>query len=330
MKKILVTGVAGFIGSHICQKLLEHGFNIIGIDSLDDYYSPSLKEFNLSFLKSYKGFGFLEEDILNKDKIFALLKTEKIGFLIHCAAQAGARASFKQPLAYTVTNVLGTQTLLEAIRLYRPEIKSILLSSSSVYGIQEKVPFSEEMMLNPQSPYGVSKYIMELMAKQYYDFYKLPLVILRPFSVYGPRGRLDMAPFLIIKSAERDEIFVKYGTNKDNKRDWTYIDDLVDGVLKIIHLFDFSSFEIFNFGNSKPIGIDDFISLGRRMVGQYLKKDLKIVEKPRGKEELPITFADIGKAKRVLGYNPKTDLEKGLEKFFKFYAKHRSIYKKSF
>jgi nucleoside-diphosphate-sugar epimerase len=324
-KKILITGVAGFIGSHIAEKLLKKGYAVDGLDDLNDYYSPKIKEFNLSFLQKYDLFKFKHLDILSQKEIYEIIEKGKYDYLVHCAARAGVRASVADPLIYSKTNIIGTQILLEGLRLYSPDTKSILLSSSSVYGIQKKSPFSEEMMPNPTSPYGASKYSMELMAKQYSSFFDLSLVIVRPFSIYGPRGRVDMAPFLMVNSAENGRPFIKYGTNEDNKRDWTYIDDFVDGILKIIN-HGFRGYELVNLGNNDPIGIDDFVDHSRKMIREYLKKDLSVIEKPRSKEELPITFADINKAKKLFGYAPQTDFEKGFELFIKYYLDNKDKY----
>ena len=328
MKKILITGTAGFIGSHLAENLLSEGYKVIGIDNFDPYYPRILKEFNLSFLIGNKRFEFYEIDILNVDLLIDILKEHKPEYIIHCAAKAGVRASVKSPLEYFKTNVLGTINMLEALRKMKSNSKIILLSSSSVYGVQSKTPFSEDFYPNPTSPYGVSKWSMEVAAKQYFDIFNLPIAIVRPFSIYGPRGRIDMAPFLIIKTAEKGEIFMKYGNNKDNKRDWTFIEDFIFGIFNLIRKWDFSKFEIFNLGNSYPVGIDDFVDLEKRLIKEFLGKNLKIEYKPRPNIELPITFADITKSKKVFGYNPKVDFEEGLVRFFKFYVKYRDLYLK--
>ena len=218
--------------------------------------------------------------------------------------------------------------MLEAVKRTERDIKVVLISSSSVYGVQSKVPFSEDFYPNPTSPYGVSKWSMEVAAKQYFDIFNLPIAIVRPFSIYGPRGRIDMVPFLIIKKAEKEEVFVKYGSNEDNKRDWTFIEDFVLGISNLIRKWDFSRLEIFNLGNSYPVGIDDFVSLEKRLIKEFLEKDLRVEHKPRPDIELPITFADITKSQKVFGYNPKVDFEEGLIRFFKFYVKYRDLYLK--
>lgn len=320
--KILVTGAAGFIGSNISERLLKEGYGVIGVDINNN----NLAKFNLSFSDRFKKFKYKKINILDKKAVFSLIEEIKPDFLIHCAAKAGVRKSLKNPLIYAETNIIGTQNLLEGLRLYSQKTKSIILSSSSVYGLQEKNYFSEDMIPNPQSVYGVSKYTMELIAKQYYDFYKLPLIIVRPFSVFGPRGRLDMAPFLILKAAEKNETFIKFGNNKNNKRDWTFIDNFVNGILLMIKKKDFVEFEIINLGNGKPIGIDDFISIEKEFIKKYVGKKIKIKKGIRKKEELPLTSANLNKAISMFKYKPEINFEQGMIKFFEYYIKYRKFY----
>lgn len=328
--KILITGVAGFIGSHLAERLIQNKYRITGIDNLSNIYPDSLYKYNLSLLTKYNNFCFSKLDILDRKVIDSLIKKVKPNFIVHCAAKTGIRESLLNPLSYTNTNIIGTQTILEAIRLYSPETKTIILSSSSVYGIQDKLPLTESMSPNPISPYGFSKYAMELLAQQYYNLFNLKIVIVRPFSIYGPRGRINMAPFIAIKSAETGLPFVKFGYNDDNKRDWTYIDDFTDGILKIINKNLFQSYEIFNLGNSKPIGIDDFVRLIKKMTKLYLNKKFQVIEKPRPKSDISITFAHINKAKKLFNYSPKINLAEGLKKLFEDYRKNRQIYKNYF
>lgn len=320
MKKIIITGVAGFIGSHIAESLLREGVEVIGIDNLNNYYPVKIKNNNLKNLQLYKTFNFIRLDITDEKGVNKIIKDHTPDYLIHCAARAGVRASLENPLIYTKTNIYGSQILLEAIKKYSPKTKSILLSSASVYGVQSKIPFEESMLPNPTSPYGVTKYSMELIARQYFDYYHLPILIIRPFSIYGPGGRPDMAPMLLIKYAEQNKTFIQFGSNCDNQRDWTYIDDFVGGINLIISKYNFKSFEIINLGNNKPVGIDTFIKIEKKLIKRYLNKNLKIVHKGRGPEELPVTFANINKAKRLFGYKPMTTIERGLQKLFEYYV----------
>lgn len=325
--KILITGAAGFIGSHIAERLV-HEHTVFGIDDYNDYYAQELKRLNV---ESIPGTISINEASINtKDTVTSLIQDVKPEYIIHCAARAGVRASVQEPLLYSQTNILGTQNILEAVRIHSPGTKCIILSSSSVYGVQETVPFHEEMIPNPQSPYGATKYAMELVVKQYYDFYGVKSAIVRPFSIYGPRGRVDMAPLLIIRSAETGKPFIQFGSNEDNKRDWTYIDDFVDGIISLINNYHFSTFEIFNFGNSHPIGIDDFVEMSKDRIKEYLGKDLEVEQQERSKEELPITYASIKKAMTAIGYEPKISFEEGLQKLYEYYEKNRSLYQHIF
>lgn len=328
LKNIIITGAAGFIGSQLSNRFIKKNNQIIGIDYFKNDQFADIKKKRLSYLTKNKNFKYLRLDILNNDKMIELVKSEKPTFLIHCAAKTGVRASVKNPLEYFKVNVLGTQVILEAFRQYSPKTKLILFSSSSVYGLQDKMPFSEEMQPNPQSPYGVTKYLMEIIAKCYFDFYQLSLVIVRPFSVYGPWGRLDMAPFLIIKSARKNLPFIQYGDNNNNKRDWTYIDDLIDGTISIANFFSFNTFEIFNLGSGKTIGINDLLQCSKKLLNKYLKKEIKVITKPKNQEELPLTLASINKSRKILGYKPKVNLEKGLNLYYLHYLKFSKFYDK--
>ncbi|MEN8253754.1 MAG: GDP-mannose 4,6-dehydratase, partial [Patescibacteria group bacterium] len=261
------------------------------------------------------------------EQIGQLFKKYKPDICLHAAARAGVRASLTKPFLYSQVNYVGSQVLLEAVRNFSPKTKLVIFSSSSVYGIQNMAPFSETMTANPQSPYGISKYAMELLAKQYSEIYGLKITVIRPFSIYGPRGRLDMAPFLTILAAERGKIFTKFGSSKNNKRDWTYIDDLINGVVSLIEKIPFKQFEIFNLGNSNPIGIDTFISVFQNQIENKLNKKLKIKHSQRSKEELPLTFANINKAKKHFGYDPKISFNEGVELLFADYLIKRKRYK---
>ncbi len=314
-KKILVTGAAGFIGSHISQKLLENGYSVVGVDILEK--NPR-----------HKNFPFHHINILDRKKLDAAIKEKQCSHIIHCAGKTGVRESMRNPLEYYETNAVGTLNLLESVRMHNPDTKLIIFSSSSVYGLQKTVPFSEDMLPNPQSPYGYSKHIMELCAKQYAHIYNLPIIVVRPFSVYGAWGRANMAPHRMIRAAEKGIPFVRYGNNKNNRRDWTYIDDCVGAILQIVKRHDFSRFEIVNIGNGNPVGIEDWIRIMQNYIQQYFKKKILIIKKPANREEMPITHADTKKAKKLIEYNPTTNIEKGLEKVFQHYFQQRDTYKK--
>lgn len=322
-RKILITGAAGFIGFHLSERFLSKDFYVIGIDNLSGHYPKSVYQDTLNLLEKHKKFYFQNINVLNEKEMFLLINKQKPDFLIHSAAKTGVQKSITNPLIYTKTNILGTQILLEALRLYSPKTKTILLSSSSVYGKQDNLPLTEKMTPHPISPYGFSKYCMELIAKQYHNLYKIPIVIIRPFSIYGPSGRLDMAPFLVIEAAENEKPFIKYGNNENNQRDWTYIDDFVDEITKIVENYPFRSFEIFNFGNGRPVGVDQFVSITKRLIKKYLNKNLKIIQKTMRDFEMRSNYASIKKAKKVLKYIPKIDFKEGFERFLQYYVQNR-------
>lgn len=326
MSSVLVTGAAGFIGSHISEALLKNGISVVGIDSVNRYYSPLLKKHNIRLLQSYNSFQFYKINIESADAIHDLFKTVQPEFVIHCAARAGVRASISNPQAFAKTNIIGSKNILESVKQYSPNSRVILLSSSSVYGLQKQSPFVETMELNPISPYAVTKRAMEKLARNYHDQYGLQAAVLRLFSVYGPRGRMDMAPFLAIQHAELGIPFEMYGTNENNKRDWTYITDVVESVMSIIDHFPQKGFEIFNIGSGHPIGIEDFVNILSEKLKNNLDVELLTYQKEKPLEDMPITFADVSKAMRHFGYLPRISFSEGIEKTIRYYQQNRSMY----
>lgn len=325
--KYLITGAAGFIGSHISEMLLKDTKNkVFGLDNLNDYYAPKIKVQNLKVLKSNSAFKFIKTDLEDLKQTSKTLVDINPDIVIHCAARAGVRSSIHQPLLYTHTNILGTQNLLHSLKDLSSNVKVILLSSSSVYGEQKEAPFVETMIPSPTSPYGATKRAMEILAEQYFLHYGLQIAVVRPFSIYGPRGRVDMAPFLIIQAAEKNKTFFQFGTNENNKRDWTYIEDFAEGVIQLSQLDKYDSYEVYNLGNSQPIGIEDFITTSQKMLKKHLGTNLSVKKTDRGKEELPLTYANIEKAKKTFGYNPKISYEEGLEKLYKYYVENKKLY----
>lgn len=329
--KIIVTGVSGFIGSHTAESLLKRGDQVLGLDNFSLVGGRNLGEFNLSFLENFKNFSFEEVNILNKNKVDKLIKKNRPDFLIHLAAKTGVRNSLENPLIYTKTNVNGTQVLLEAINNFSRDTKIILLSSSSVYGNQNELPFRESFVLDPRSPYAATKNSMEILASQYTEHFDLSIVIVRPFSIFGPRGRPDMLPFLIIRAAEEKNTLYQYGNNEDNKRDWTYVDNIVESIKLIIDKYSsLEKFEVLNIGSGLPIGLEDFISINNKLLKKYLNLNLKIEQKEMLKQEMKITFADTTKLEQKLDFKFKIDVEKGLNRFYKFYLQYRNFYQKLF
>ena len=306
--KILVTGCAGFIGSHTCEKLLKRGDIVFGIDNLNSYYDVNKKFKNLEILRKYNNFNFKVEDICNTN-IISTFKPEKI---IHLASMAGVRYSIENPALYEKINIGGFIHILEESQ--KNNVKQIVYaSSSSVYGLNKKVPFSEDdPITTPNSPYACSKMAMELYAKTYSQLYNLNCIGLRFFTVYGPRGRPDMAPYKFLESIKNEKLFYKYGDGTSS-RDYTYVEDIVNGVVSSCDNKKNVKCEVYNLGNSSPVSLNDFISLCEKVVGKKAKYET--IENQLG--DVPHTYADISKAKRDLNYEPKIKLEDGLRKMYK-------------
>lgn len=311
-KTILVTGGAGFIGSHVVKKLLAENYKVICVDNMNSYYNERIKEYNIEQLSKNSSFVFYRTDITDIKRLEKIFNKEKIKSVCHIAARAGVRASIENPHLYEQTNVAGTLNLLEVCRQYG--VKSfIFASSSSVYGNSKKIPFSESDNTDfPISPYAATKKSIELLAYTYHHLYGIHCTGLRFFTVYGPSGRPDMAPFLFVDAVYRGLPIRKYGDGK-TKRDYTYIDDIALGVVKAIEKN--LPFEIVNLGNNTPVDLNTFIRTIEEVVGKKA-----VIEKcPMQPGDVDITYADISKAKKLLGFKPTTSLKEGMEKFFTWY-----------
>lgn len=310
--KILVTGGSGFIGSHTCRRLLELGHQVICVDNFNNYYSPKVKRANIKDLLGNKNFKCYKADILNFKKMEEIFAKEKPDKIIHLAARAGVRASIEDPDIYIKTNIEGTLSLLRLAVQYNIH-NFIFASSSSVYGNDAKIPFSEDDPCDkPISPYGISKRAAELLVYAYHHLYKLHCTVLRFFTVYGPSGRPDMAPYLFVEAIYKGREIKRFGRG-DTKRDYTYIDDIVNGVVAALKK-DFT-YEIINLGNSKPISLNKFIGVIEKLLG----KKAKIRDLPLQMGDVVFTFADISKAKKLLGFKPKTSIEEGMRRFIDWY-----------
>jgi UDP-glucuronate 4-epimerase len=311
MKKIFVTGAAGFIGSSFCKKILEStSVFIIAIDNFDSFYEKSIKVDNLSKLLCYKNFQFVECDINEVDRLSDLI--ENCDCIVHFAAKAGVRPSLLDPISYINVNVTGTVGLLEkASKLKVP--KFIFASSSSVYGINQEVPWRESADLMPISTYALSKLAGEQFGKYYSDTFGLNFIALRFFTVYGPSQRPDLAIHKFFKKIYFDECLDVFGEG-DTLRDYTYIDDVVDGVVKALY-YEQSKFEVFNLGNSNCVSLSSLIALIEETIG----KRAIIKYRPEQVGDVPKTYADISKAKKLLGYSPNTEIKEGLNLFFNWF-----------
>lgn len=313
--KILVTGGAGFIGSHLVKRLIEEEHKIVVVDNFNDYYDPLLKEKRIKiFLKGLK-FKIYRIDISDYKKLERVFRENKFDKIVHLAAQAGVRYSLTHPHVYLRSNVDGTLNLLELAKKYKVK-DFIYASSSSVYGGNKKILFSEKDRVdNPISLYAATKKADELMAYTYHYLYGLNCVGLRFFTVYGPWGRPDMALFKFMKNILAGKPIEVYGQGRMS-RDFTYVNDIIDGILRVVDRT--FKYEIFNLGRSQPEKLMDFIKLIEKNVGKKAKK--KMMGMQPG--DVRATWADVSKARRLLGYRPKVSLEEGVKEFVDWYGEY--------
>ena len=299
--KALVTGCAGFIGSHLVDKLLEQGYEVIGIDCFTDYYARVIKEANISTTQKNNNFELIEEDILNMNEF------PEVDYVFHLAAQAGVRASWGKSFEiYTRNNIEAIQKLLEFYK-DRNIKKFVYASSSSVYGDAE-LPMKEDSLLKPVSPYGVTKLAGENLCYLYWKNYNVPTVSLRYFTVYGPRQRPDMGIHKFVKAIFKGDEITVFGDGTQT-RDFTYVDDVVEA--NILAAESNSVGETFNIGGGSRISVNDLIKIIARTIGK--KANIKYVEKQKG--DVRDTLADVIKAKKELGWKPKVEIEEGLKRF---------------
>jgi len=317
---ILVTGGAGFIGSHVCEWLLDRKDSVICIDNFNDYYNPKIKEKNIKGCLSNTNFKVYRTDIRDFEKLENVFLENNIKKIVHMAARAGVRASLMNPKLYFDVNVNGTKNLLDLAVKYN--IKNFVFgSSSSVYGTNKKIPFSESDETNNQiSPYGKSKKEAEILCKKYHEKSKLNITCLRLFTVYGPRTRPDMALYKFVDKISKDEPISIYTDKEDFEkgemaRDFTFIKDIVDGI--VLALDKVRGFEIFNLGKGQPIKLNEFISIIESCLGK------KAIKKFVGRQEgdVPITYADISKAKKMLRYNPTSNIKEGIKEFVDWFRR---------
>ena len=313
----LVTGGAGFIGSHVCERLLHDGHRVWAFDDLNDFYDPQIKRRTLADITSLgKPFTFIHGDLTDVRAVNELFSATKFDQVIHLAARAGVRPSLEQPALYQRVNVEGTVNLLEAAR--KTGVKKITsASSSSVYGVNAKVPFSEsDPVFSAISPYAASKLACEALGHTYHHVYKMDVAMLRFFTVYGPRQRPDLAIHKFTKLIDSGKPIPVFGDGS-TARDHTFVTDILDGILACTKK-EFG-FEIFNLGESQTIRLDQLISLIETALG----KKAVIDRQPLQPGDVPITFADISKAQKMLGYQPQVKAEKGIPLFVDWFRKNR-------
>ena len=312
MPSVLVTGGAGFIGSHLVEALLAAGREVLVLDNFDDFYHPEVKRRNLEPFAGRPGFALIEGDIRDPRFVDSVFAGHPVGVVVHLAARAGVRPSIEQPVLYADVNVTGTTVLLEACRKHGIG-KFIFGSSSSVYGNCPRVPFSEkDEVERPVSPYAATKRAGELLCATYHHLYQLNVFALRFFTVYGPRQRPEMAIHRFTRLIDRGLPVPRFGDGS-TRRDYTYISDIVNGVMRAIDRV--QGFEILNLGGSQTTRLDQLIGLLERHLGQ---KAL-IEEEPPQPGDVVTTHADVEKARRLLGYEPKVGIEEGIRRFIEWY-----------
>ena len=315
MKHVLVTGGAGFIGSHLCQRLLREGYTIVCLDNFDPFYDPAIKRRNIEEIQATTGdgaFRLVEGDIRDAGLLEDLFKRSSFDLVIHLAARAGVRPSLEQPLLYEEVNVSGTLNVLEACRKFGV-MDMIFGSSSSVYGKNSKLPFAEEDRLEAMiSPYAVTKRIGELFCSVYNHLYGMNIFCLRFFTVYGPCQRPEMAIHKFARLILQGERIPLYGDGT-SRRDYTYIDDIIEGVMGAVH--NLKGYNIFNLGESQTVPLRDLVVLLEKTLGSKAE----IEELPEQPGDVPITYADITKSRRLLGYDPQVGIEEGVKRFVRWF-----------
>ncbi len=317
MKTYLITGGAGFIGSHLADNLLKEGSKIIVIDNFCDFYSPDLKEKNVKENLNNSNYQLYRIDIRDYNAVNSVFESNKIDCVIHLAAMAGVRPSIENPTLYQEVNCLGTQNILECMKKHKVN-KLVMASSSSVYGNCKEVPFKETFVVDYAiSPYAATKKANEVMTHVYHALDGMNVIMLRFFTVFGPRQRPDLAINKFTRLMLNDEEIPMFGDGSTS-RDYTFVGDIVDGIKRSIHYVEENDnvYEIINLGNSNPVSLKDMINT----IGEVLKKEPKILELPMQPGDVERTYADITKAKKLLGYNPKTTFKEGIEGFVKWYT----------
>ncbi|CAA9578999.1 MAG: NAD-dependent epimerase/dehydratase [uncultured Truepera sp.] len=308
--KVLVTGAAGFVGSHLAERLAARGDTVVGVDNFNDYYDPARKRRNASVLAQHQ-VSVLEADIRDRARMFGLFEEERFDAVAHIAAMAGVRNSVANPALYTDVNLVATQGLMDAAREFGAE-NFVFASTSSIYGDTPNVPFREtDPCTEPPQPYAAAKRAAELLGYTYHKLYGLNFTATRFFTVYGPRGRPDMMPGLLAESLFYGHTVPLY--EGDMRRDWTFVDDIVSGV--VLALDKPLGYEILNVGRGEPQPLAEFIRVMEAVSG----KRAVLEPQPKLAADVYVTYADIGKARRLLGFNPTVSVQAGVERFWEWY-----------
>lgn len=316
--RVFVTGAAGFVGSRLSRALLDRGDTVVGFDNLNDYYPLEHKQWHLRDLREDPGFTWVQGDLVDAELLRSLFERHQPDAVAHLAAMAAVRYSVQHPLIYGAANVQGSMNLLDAARhIGKPRM--VLASTGSVYGADTPVPFVETAPADrPLAPYPASKRAMELFAHSYHHLWGLPTTVLRFFNVYGPHGRPDMMPWQWTQAILHDKPLTLYNGGH-LKRDWTYIDDILSGFIAALDTG--LEWEILNLGRGNPVENVEFV----RVLERLLDRQAIIVDTPTPPSEPLITFADVGKARRLLGYEPRVDVDEGLAHFVRWMRDERLI-----
>jgi UDP-glucuronate 4-epimerase len=314
MGRVLLTGGAGFIGSHVAGKLLEGGDEVLVLDNFNDFYDPAIKRANAAGLENA---WIVEGDIRDAALVARLFAEHRPDSVVHLAAMAGVRPSIREPLLYSDVNIRGTQILLEELAK-RPATRFLFASSSSVYGDRTDAPFREEDDIHrPVSPYAATKRAGELLAYTHHHLYGIPTTCLRFFTVYGPRQRPEMAIHKFVDAVHKGRPIPFYGDGS-SRRDYTYVDDIVDGVLRALDRCE--GYEIYNLGESQTTSLADLV----RMIGEVTGIEPVLERLPSQPGDVAMTCADVSKARQRLGYEPRTSVREGLERFVRWYRNVRA------
>ena len=323
MNTYFITGGAGFIGSTLSEKLLNLGNKVVAIDNFCDFYNPDIKENNVKDLLLNSNFKLYRADIRDREAVKKIFDENKIDVVMNLAAMAGVRPSIENPCLYQEVNCLGLQNILEEMKLHNVK-NGVLASSSSVYGNCKEVPFREDMIVDYAiSPYAATKKANEVMAHVYHKLYDMNIIMLRFFTVYGPKQRPDLAINKFTRLMLEDKEIPMFGDGTTS-RDYTYIDDIIDGIIKSCKyvLENNTVYEILNIGNSAPTSLIEMIDT----IAEVLKVNPKIQQLPMQPGDVNRTYADISKAKEIIGYEPKTTFKKGIKKFIEWYIENKNLY----
>ncbi len=324
MKTYFITGGAGFIGSSLAEKLLDDGNKVVAIDNFCDFYNPKIKENNIKNLITNADFKIYKGDIRDKEILKKIFDENQIDIVMHLAAMAGVRPSIQNPILYQEVNCLGTQNILEEMKSHNCK-NLVMASSSSVYGNCKEVPFREDMIVDfAISPYAATKKANEVMTHVYHKLYDMNVIMLRFFTVYGPKQRPDLAINKFTRLMLENKEIPMFGDGTTS-RDYTYIEDIVDGIDRACKyaLENKDVYEILNIGNSSPISLKEMINV----IAKTLGVEPKIKQLPMQPGDVERTYADISKAKKLIGYEPKTSFEEGINKFVKWYNENIELYK---